>query len=180
MQSTGMYPRLKAATGWSGVTGLAGGLLLTETVRLAGLDKGLSAALAPWRAPRAVHDPGKALLDVALAVAAGGDCLADAALVRAEPGIYGQVASDPTVSGLFALLGKGSRQGGTRRRQGTRGVPGPRVVPGRRARPARPDKRHRSAGGRLECHAGDSPFGQAARPGDVQEGVRVPSVVRVR
>ena len=46
------------------------------------------------------------LLDVALAVAAGGDCLADAGLLRDEPGVYGKVASDPTVSRLFALLGK--------------------------------------------------------------------------
>jgi hypothetical protein len=48
-----------------------------ETVPKAGLDGAISAALAPWRLPRAVHDPGKILLDVALAVALGGDCLAD-------------------------------------------------------------------------------------------------------
>ncbi len=36
-------------------------------------------APAPWRKARAVRDPGKILLDVALAVALGGDCLADVA-----------------------------------------------------------------------------------------------------
>ena len=46
----------------------------------------MSAALAPWRKPLAVHDPGKVLLDLAVAVALGGDCLADIALLRAEPG----------------------------------------------------------------------------------------------
>ena len=82
----------------------SGALLLRESIRVAGLDRGLSAALAPWRSTRAHHDPGKVLLDVATAVALGGDCLADLAAVRAQPTIFGPVASDPTVSRLFAAL----------------------------------------------------------------------------
>lgn len=64
----------------------------------------ISAALATWRKPRAVHDPGKILLDLALAVALGGDCLADIALLRSEPAVFGPVASDPTVSRLTDTL----------------------------------------------------------------------------
>ena len=82
----------------------SGGLLLREAIGLAGLDRGLSQALAPWRAARARHDPGKVLLDLVTAVALGGDCLADLAAVRAQPTIFGSVASDPTVSRLFAVL----------------------------------------------------------------------------
>lgn len=82
----------------------SGGLLLKETIRVAGLGRGLSRALSPWRSGRAVHDPGKVLLDVAIAVALGGDCLADIAAVRAQPEMFGHVASDPTVSRLFAAL----------------------------------------------------------------------------
>jgi hypothetical protein len=78
--------------------------LLTDTVAAAGLDGALSAALAPWRKPLAVHDPGKVVLDLALTLALGGDCLADIALLRAEPGIYGPVASDPTVSRTIDAL----------------------------------------------------------------------------
>ena len=37
---------------------------------------GLTSALSPWRRPGAVHDPAKVLLDMAVSVAAGGDCLA--------------------------------------------------------------------------------------------------------
>jgi hypothetical protein len=48
--------------------------------------------------PRTVHDPGKVLLDIALATALGGDCLADVAMLRAEPDVFGRVASGPTVS----------------------------------------------------------------------------------
>ncbi|MFE9992932.1 IS1380 family transposase, partial [Streptomyces sp. NPDC005381] len=51
-------------------------MLLAEMVRKSVLNKAISAALAPWRKPRAVHDPGKILLDVALAVALGRGCLA--------------------------------------------------------------------------------------------------------
>ncbi len=82
----------------------SGALLLREAIGVAGLDRGLSRALSPWRSTRAQHDPGKVLLDVAAAVALGGDCLADIAAVRAQPMVFGSVASDPTVSRLFAAL----------------------------------------------------------------------------
>ena len=76
----------------------AGGVLLTETVRAVGLDRALSAGLARWRSPTAVHDPAKVLCDLAVTLAVGGDCLADVAVLRAEPAVFGLVASDPTVS----------------------------------------------------------------------------------
>jgi Transposase DDE domain group 1 len=82
----------------------SGGLLLTRAVRCSGLDRGLSTAMAPWRVGRVVHDPGKVLKDLAIAVALGGDCAADIAVVRAQPGLFGEVASDPTVSRLIAAL----------------------------------------------------------------------------
>jgi hypothetical protein len=80
-------------------------VLLVENVRRIGLDTALSAALEPWRRSRAVHDPGKVLLDLALAVALGGDCLSDVGMLRAEPAVFGPVASDPTVSRLVDVLG---------------------------------------------------------------------------
>lgn len=100
----GSYPRVRIEGGGRGVVSQAGAVLLVETVRKTGLDQAISAALAPWRRPRAVHDPGKILLDVALAVALGGDCLADVGTLRAEPGVFGPVASDPTVSRLVDAL----------------------------------------------------------------------------
>jgi hypothetical protein len=98
------YPRLTVDTSGVPAVGQAGGVLLTDTVHAAGLDTALSAALAPWRKPLAVHDPGKVLLDLALTLAVGGDCLADIGLLRAEPGVYGRVASDPTVSRTIDAL----------------------------------------------------------------------------
>src|SRR5665811_1879218 len=95
---TGSYPRVRVDTSATAAVGQAGGVLLTRTVTATGLDRSLSVALARWRKPLAVHDPGKIITDLALSLALGGDCLADLAVLRAEPGVYGRVASDPTVS----------------------------------------------------------------------------------
>ncbi|MFE3169954.1 IS1380 family transposase [Streptomyces sp. NPDC059224] len=103
-KSSGSYPRVRVEGGSRGVVAQAGAVLLVETVRRSALDTAISAALAPWRKRRAVHDPGKILLDVALAVALGGDCLADVGMLRAEPAVFGPVASDPTVSRLVDAL----------------------------------------------------------------------------
>jgi hypothetical protein len=87
-----------------GLVGLSGAVLLVETAAVVGLERELSAALAPWRKSRAVHDPGKVVLDLGIMLAAGGDCPADVAALRAQPGVFGPVASDPTVSRLVDTL----------------------------------------------------------------------------
>jgi hypothetical protein len=51
-----------------------------------------------------VHDPAKIITDLAVMLALGGDCLADAALLRAEPELFGPVASDPVISRLVTAL----------------------------------------------------------------------------
>ena len=87
-----------------GAVGNAGGVLITETVRATGLDVALRQTLAPRRKPMAVHDPAKVLTDLAIALVLGGVCLADVALLRSEPSIFGPVASDPTVPRTIAAL----------------------------------------------------------------------------
>jgi hypothetical protein len=90
----------------TGIVSQAGGLLLTQALRVTGLDRGLEEALERWRPARAVHSPGKIITDLAVALALGGDCLADVAMLRAEPGLFGPVASDPVVSRLVARLAR--------------------------------------------------------------------------
>jgi Transposase DDE domain group 1 len=87
-----------------GLVSQAGAVLLWETMRVTGLGAGLSRGLARWRAPRAVHDPGKVIADLAAAVALGGDCLAGIAVLREQPELAGPVASDPVVSRLVSVL----------------------------------------------------------------------------
>jgi hypothetical protein len=103
-ESTGLYPRVRTDAAGAGVVSHAGAVLLVDTIGAAGLDRALSAGLEPWRKPTAVHDPAKILLDVAVSLALGGDCLADVAALRGAPAVFGPVASDPTVSRLVATL----------------------------------------------------------------------------
>lgn len=103
-KSTGLYPSLRVDATGKRVVSHGGSVLLALAADRVGLGRGLSAALRPWRKPMAVHDPGKILLDLAISLAIGGDCLADIAQLRAEPAVFGHVASDPTVSRLIDTL----------------------------------------------------------------------------
>lgn len=47
--------------------------------------------------------PGKVIADLAAAVALGGDCLADVAVLREQSKLAGPVASDAVVSGWLGL-----------------------------------------------------------------------------
>jgi hypothetical protein len=104
MQNTARRPKVLVSDDGSGIVSHAGALLLTETARITGLQTGLSAGLGRWRPGRAFHDPGKIVTDLAVAVALGGDCLADAGVLRAEPALFGPVASDPVISRLVTRL----------------------------------------------------------------------------
>lgn len=104
MKSTSPYPLLSAESTGSGVVSQAGAVALVRTVEVSGLGQALSAALAPWRKPLASHDPGKIICDLAISLALGGDCLADVAVLRDQPRVFGAVASDPTVSRLITTL----------------------------------------------------------------------------
>lgn len=48
-KTTGFYPRLVVDADGGSAVSQAGGVLLTSTVRAAGLDLALREALAPWR-----------------------------------------------------------------------------------------------------------------------------------
>ncbi|WP_138998023.1 IS1380 family transposase [Rhodococcus zopfii] len=103
-KSTSPYPRVSASATGTGVVSHAGAALLLRTAEKTGLAAALTTELAPYRKPLARHDPGKIVLDLATALAIGGDCLADIAQLRAHPEIFGAVASDPTVSRLISVL----------------------------------------------------------------------------
>jgi len=102
--STGFYPLIQVDTASSGAVGQAGGVLLAETIAASGLGPAMWRPLSGWRKPLAVHDPAKVVVDLAVTLALGGDCLADIALLRAEPGLYEHVASDATVSPTITAL----------------------------------------------------------------------------
>jgi DDE family transposase len=103
-KTTGPYPVLTVDGGGSSVVAHAGATLLLRTAQTVGLPGALSQALASWRKPLAIHDPAKIVLDLAVSLAIGGDCLADIAQLRAAPEMFGLVASDPTVSRCIDAL----------------------------------------------------------------------------
>lgn len=103
-KSTGWYPSLRVDSSAERVVSVAGSGAAGENSGRGGSGPPVGDGLAPWRKPHAVHDPGKVLLDLALAVAVGGDCLADVGQLRSVPAVFGDVASDPTVSRLIDAL----------------------------------------------------------------------------
>jgi len=109
-KSTSTYPSLSAEATSTSIVSHAGAALLLRTADKTGLTSRLSEALTPWRKPLAVHDPGKTMLDLAVAVALGGDCLADIAVLREQPAVFGPVASDPTVSRTITELARSPRK----------------------------------------------------------------------
>ena len=104
MKNIAIVPRVRVESGGESLISTSGATLLARTASVSGLVGALSTELARWRKPLAVHDPAKAILDLAVAVAVGGDCLADVALLRVQPQVFGPVASDPTISRLLDTL----------------------------------------------------------------------------
>jgi hypothetical protein len=104
VQGNQRRPWLSVITDGESLVSHAGATLLVETARRSGVARELSVRLGRWRRPVAVHDPGRIGLDGAIASALGGDAVCDVAVVRAQPSVFGPVASDPTVSRLIARL----------------------------------------------------------------------------
>jgi hypothetical protein len=104
VKNTAHRPKITVSADGTGIVSQAGAFLLAETLRVTGLGQGLTEGLARWRAPRAVHDPGKVITDLVMTLALGGDCLADIAVLRSQPELAGPVASDPVVSRLITAL----------------------------------------------------------------------------
>ena len=105
MKNSTLSPiRLEVDHAGKGVVSHAGIVLPARVAETSGLVEGLSQALAPWRAPTAVFDPGHMLTQLALAVAAGGDHLVDIRELAGADTIVGPVPSPATISRLLAVL----------------------------------------------------------------------------
>jgi Transposase DDE domain group 1 len=65
----------------------------------------LSAALDGVRGPRPRHDPGRVLVDLAVAIAGGAEAISDIAVLADQPALFGSVASDSTCWRLLDALG---------------------------------------------------------------------------
>jgi len=92
------------ATG-TGVVSHAGTVLLAELADRIGLTAALSEATDSLRERRAGHDPGRVLVDVAVAIADGAVTISDVQALADQQGLHGpagSVASTPTIWRVLA------------------------------------------------------------------------------
>jgi len=96
VKSNTRRPRLVVTADGTGVAAHAGSRLVADMADTLGLTAGLSTAMAATRQRRSAHDPGRVVVDLAVMAADGGTSLSDLKVLRDQPDLFGQVASDPT------------------------------------------------------------------------------------
>jgi Transposase DDE domain group 1 len=97
VDATRATQRVKVTVGDRQVASLAGLHLLGSLADRLGLPAGYSAAVPPAGERAWAHDRGRLLAQVAVMLAGGGRCVADMAALRDQPGLFGRVASAPTI-----------------------------------------------------------------------------------
>jgi hypothetical protein len=80
----------------------AGSRLLADLAEATGLTQAFGDALRRLRPRGTGHDPGRIAADLAVMLADGGEAIADLALLRDQPDVFGPVASTPTAWRLLA------------------------------------------------------------------------------
>lgn len=86
------------------MVGHAGARMLVDLAEATGLSKAMSDELGSLRQRDSGHDPGRVALDLGVMLADGGEAIADLAVLRNQPGLFGPVASDPTAWRVLAML----------------------------------------------------------------------------
>jgi len=89
-------PPLKVTADGRGVVSHAGTRLLADMAERSGLGADLSGAFASKLKRSRRHAPGDVLVDLAVTLADGGECVSDLKVLRNQPGLFGEVASQPT------------------------------------------------------------------------------------
>lgn len=88
-------PRVRVTADGQGTVSHAGTRLLADLAERSGLGRDLTAAMA-LAERRHRHEPGEVLVDLALTLADGGECVSDLKVLRDQPSLFGPVASQPT------------------------------------------------------------------------------------
>ena len=107
MHPTTIRPKITVTADGAGVASHAGTRLLVDLAETTTLSGELSVALDGVRGARPRHDPGRVLVDLAVAIADGAEAISDIAVLADQPGLLGPVASDST---CWRLLDRKSRR----------------------------------------------------------------------
>jgi hypothetical protein len=117
-----------------GLVSQAGTRLVAEVAERSGLGADLAGVLTAMVIRRRRHDPGRVLVDLAITLAAGGECVSDLKVIRNQPDLFGPVASQPTawrvVDGIDAemLAGLQAARAWSRSRVWAAGLAPPKVT----------------------------------------------------
>jgi hypothetical protein len=104
VQATTTRPTITATADGEGVVSHAGSRLLADVADKSTLTAQLAEELAGLRKSRARHDPGRVLVDMAVAVADGATTISDVAVLADQAALFGAVASDSTCWRLLDQL----------------------------------------------------------------------------
>jgi hypothetical protein len=104
VQATTTRPKITVTADGEGVVSHAGSRLLADVADRTTLTAQLGEELAGLRKPRARHDPGRVLIDMAVAVADGARTISDVAVLADQAALFGAVASDSTCWRLLDQL----------------------------------------------------------------------------
>jgi len=104
VQATTTRPKITATADGEGVVSHAGSRLLADVADRTTLTGELGEALAGLRKRRPRHDPGRVLVDMAVAVADGATTISDVAVLADQAALFGAVASDSTCWRLLERL----------------------------------------------------------------------------
>jgi hypothetical protein len=104
VKPTSRRSTLIVTTDGAGIASHAGSAALTQLTDRLGWTAALSAGMEPTRQRRSAHDPGVVLRDLIVAIADGGDCLADLSVLREQPELFGEVASLATAWRVIAAI----------------------------------------------------------------------------
>jgi hypothetical protein len=104
VQATTTRPKITVTADGEGVVSHAGSRLLANVADKTTLTAQLAEDPAGLRKPRARHDPGRVLVDMAVAVADGATTISDVAVLADQAALFGPVASGSTCWRLLERL----------------------------------------------------------------------------
>jgi Transposase DDE domain group 1 len=108
VQATTTRPKIIVTADGAGVVSHAGSRLLADVADRTTLTGELSQVLDRLRPARARHDPGRVLIDLAVAVADGATTISEVAMLGEQRALFGSVASDSTCWRLLDRLDDGA------------------------------------------------------------------------
>jgi Transposase DDE domain group 1 len=104
VQATTTRPKITVTADGAGVVSHAGTRMLADLADATTLTAELSEALDGVRGPRPRHDPGRVLVDLAVAIGDGAAAISDIAVLADQSALFGPVASDSTCWRLLEAL----------------------------------------------------------------------------